>query len=169
LFRIVRGVAARVLFSCLMMVAIGCAQLLGVGRGFWCLCTPEAKIVMVSECEPSVCHEGEACGREVGESTVVAGADGTHCHDGDESCSDTEGSGSDHRHREVRETLQSVAAGLILSMPQPPVSDLPPSVLVAPLASCGGLVWARGIWRSPAPDGSPPAPLLVARTMVRLV
>jgi len=166
-----------------MMVAIGCAQLLGVGRGFWCLCAPVAKIVMVSECEPSVCHEGEACAHEQGEQKVPRHNDPgyTDCGPleaadapcpGDEAppedpCgSDDDG---DHRHREVRESLKLVGSGTVFSMPQPSVNDLPPSVWVAPLEPRAASVCLRSVSSRPFFDGSPPAPILVARTMVRLV
>lgn len=166
-----------------MMVVIGCAQLLGVGRGFWCLCAPEAKIVMVAECEPLVCHEGEACAHEQGEQKVPRHDDRGHNDCASEEAADVpcsgdgappedpcgSGDGGDHRHRAAREALKLVGSGTVFSMPPPSVNELPPSVLVAPLEPRAASVCLRSVSSCPFFDGSPPAPLLVARTMVRLV
>ena len=134
------------------MVAVGMSQLLGVSRGFWCLCTPVPKVVQTADCAPATCHAGEASCAEPG-----AAHDEDHPDEGG------------HRHHEARESLMTVAVATTVPLPVPVVSELPPSVLVAP--PCAWTVVqpgheARLAWIG---DGSPPMPLLVARTVVRRV
>jgi hypothetical protein len=148
----VHRASLRFILGCLVMVAMGLSQLLGVSRGFWCLCTSVPKVVQSETCEPAACHAVES---HAGEEALIP-----EHHDPD---------GGDHQHHEARESLKTTAVATTISLPVPVVYELPPSVLVAapcewafvPSSRATRLFWIR--------DGSPPMPVLVARTMVRLV
>lgn len=78
--------------------------------------------------------------------------------------------GHSHEHPEVRDDLVTVSAAPALSVLPPEAWDWPPSLMSPVLgheaATPVAIVRPRSTWLE---DGSPPAPLLVARTVVRLV
>jgi hypothetical protein len=146
------------------MTAVGLTQLLGVSRGFWCVCAPVPKLVQAAACEASQCHphldHQDRGGVDAGPSDSSEGLDHDHPTPSDH----------DHEHREVRESLRTTAVATSTPVPAPVVQDLPPSLLLL-------MQWremkftvlqleARSGWVS---DGSPPTPVMVARTMVMLV
>lgn len=143
----------RFVLACLVLMAVGLTQLLGVSRGFWCLCTSVPKVVQTASCEPASCHESHALRAE-----VVSVCDVPH--------SSTEG---DHEHHEARESLVSTAVAAAIPLPVPVAHELPPSVLVAPAFEWAIVPAGRESTLAWMGDGSPPTPVLVARTVVRLV
>jgi hypothetical protein len=156
----VRRTMSRFLFNFLVIAALGMAQLLGVSRGFWCECAPVAKLVEAAACVPSQCHphldHSDGCHDE------SAGLAAEHDH----------GSGPwehDHRHQEVRELLKSTAIASVTAVPPPVAYDLPPSMLVERHWDFSVVQCERDTRPAWVSDGSPPMPVLVARTMVMLV
>lgn len=150
----------RTLLICLAVLAVGAVQVFGVQAGYLCGCTGQ-KSSQVS-CQTEMCHpqkdHEDGCGTAT--SKQVSAKLGP---DGKAPC------GNDHKHSEVRESLVVTNFPLVSALPAMVLFDLPPafqvpnySVLVT--ASLTG----RECYRPPE-YGSPPMPLLVARTIVMLV
>lgn len=133
----------------LAVLAVGSAQVFGIARGFVCECSGEPVPVESAVCEASHCHPGHE----------------HHDHD----CPGEEP--EEHQHKEASESI-------LLVTPAPVTLDLPMMVvcdLSEVLARCEQLSREMAehdaeLLRPPDdPGGSPPAALMVARTMVMLV
>ena len=151
--------AASRLMIFLAIVAVGMAQVFGMRTGFLCDCTGQRssqESCKADECHPGLAHK-DACGTEA---ALEALAD--HDHDS-ESAPQRE-----QEHREIRETLIVTGVPPLLALPVVVLVDRSPffqmSARPAPLTRLTGI--DRPV---PTEDGSPPMPLLVARTVVRLV
>ena len=134
------------------------SQVIGVSRGYLCFCAPEPKLVDESVCDPASCHEVEA--GHYDRHAVVD--DDPHDHPA------APGEG-EHRHEEVREVLKTTGAAAAQALPPPVCQDVPAALLrvfAFDRAGCGVARFAKRGWKR---DGSPPAALLVAQVMVRLV
>ena len=162
---VVRIAPARLLIACLLMMAMGWAQLLGVGRGYWCECTEVPKRVAGANCAADVCHPLSGHAHSDHGSPLPAACDSV---DGDahSGCPDA----PDHpRHQEAREPLVSTAAGTVISLPMPLIFDLPPTVVGSWFSEMVVSMRGRGRLGDWLHDGNPPMPVLVARTMVMRV
>jgi hypothetical protein len=147
------------LMICLAIVAVGMGQVFGMRTGFLCDCTGQRssqESCKADECHPGLAHK-DACGTEA---ALEALAD--HDHDS-ESAPQRE-----QEHREIRETLIVTGVPPLLALPAVALVECLPSLQIS--GCLPRLAWLTGV-APPAPreDGSPPMPLLVARTMVRLV
>ena len=144
----------------IVFTAIGFAQLVGISRGFWCDCLGAPKLVAAASCLAAECHPEHDHDHSHGCAAVAA----VHDESGDRhGCSS--GSGCDHEHHEVRDSLKGAALAGPLSVPAPTVYDLPPS---PQLASFRVGVSADMRLERPGcrPDGGSPALHLVVRTVV---
>jgi hypothetical protein len=150
--------------TCLVLVAPAAAQVFGVITGYWCACSEAPKVVTAAVFDISTCHLDD----RHADASVECGA-------GEEGANVPCGSGGplgghSHEHPEVRDDLITVSAAPALSVLPPDCWDWAPS-LMSPIL--GDAVNALVATARPRPalieDGSPPAPLLVARTVVRLV
>jgi hypothetical protein len=153
-------VLARLILGILLLMGMGMAQVIGVSRGYLCFCAPEPKLVVESVCDPASCHDAEA--GHYDRSVVVAAADDDHDH----SSVPEEG---EHRHEEVREVLKTTGVAAAQALPPPVCQEVSASlfrVFAFDREGPGVVHFAKRGWKR---DGSPPAALLVARVMVRLV
>jgi hypothetical protein len=143
----------------LAVVAVGMAQVVGVHAGYLCGCTGQRSAQ--AECEPMLCHP-----HQVDLNGCASALETEACseHDTPEPAQNRH----DHSHSEIRETLMVTGVPTALTLPPVVFVELPPVFrtwdAVASLTSGGGVKRSQPPW-----DGSPPMPLLVARTMVMLV
>lgn len=135
----------------LAILALGSAQVFGIARGFVCDCSGEPVPVESALCEASQCHPGTE-----------------HHHDHDHDCGGDDP--QEHQHKVASESIQLVT-------PVPVTFDLPLIVecdLSSFIARCVQLsceVAEHDAQLRPPGDtgGSPPAAIMVARTVVMLV
>jgi len=147
------------LLRCLAVLAVGAVQIFGVGIGYICGCTGEQtsqKNCAVEVCHPRTSH-GDGC--EQDSEIATTGTEGKR-HAPVE---------HDHEHSEVRESVVLTSLPAALSIPPLVLYDLP-DAFALPGANLLAQ-WASVKTECPASpeNGSPPMPLLVARTMVMLV
>ncbi|MFN0130374.1 MAG: hypothetical protein ACKV19_27240 [Verrucomicrobiales bacterium] len=154
----------RSVLTCFVLVALAVAQVFGVVKGYWCSCSEAAEVVTAAVCDASICHPGERhvhAGSERG-----AGEEGETDPCGPRRPSDDHS----HEHPEVRDDLITGSAAPGLSVLPPDCWDWAPSLMSPFLGhEVEALVATappRSVWLE---DGSPPTPLLVAQTVVRLV
>jgi hypothetical protein len=150
----------RTLLICLTVLAVGAVQAFGVQTGYLCGCTGQKSTQ--ESCRTEVCHpqksHDDGCGtKSVGASLGKLGLDQkVPC-------------GNDHKHKKIQENL------VVTSFPSTPVLptviffDLPlafqvPDYTMLVTSSLSGQKCPR-----PPEYGSPPMPLLVARTIVLLI
>lgn len=143
--------------------AVGVAQLLGVSRGFLCDCSEVPKLAATAACHASECHPHHDHKDGCADEPAVAPT-----QDGEAVDSCGHGHGHEHEHQEVRDVLKVTSASSSLSVPVPVFYDLPPSLQVAASIVVSSPA-ARRCRPGRPEDGSPPAPLLVARTVVMRV
>lgn len=143
----------RNLLVILAVFSVGTLQIFGISKGYLCACTGEETVK--ADCETVVCHpavvHADGCGGD---------------HHGGHAGHDAEPSEQEgHKHSEVRESLETTGATSVVQLPVvvyfvlSPIFQLPEVSSVAFTDAGPALL----------PDGSPPTPLLVARTMVMLV
>lgn len=157
---------ARLMLGLIVFSAMGLAQLLGVSRGFLCDCSDVPKLAAMAACHASECHphhdHKDGCTDE-----LAAGPARTGEATGE--LADPCGHGHEHEHLEVRDALKVTSGSSSLSVPVPVFYDLPPSLQVAAsMLPVSGSLSRRARPGRPE-DGSPPVPLMVARTMVMRV
>ncbi len=145
----------RNLLVILAVLSVGTLQVFGISKGYLCACTGEETVK--SECETVVCHpavvHADGCG-------------GDHDRDGGHSNHDSEPPTQDgHKHSEVRESLETTGATSVVQLPAVVYFILSPAFRLPDVNS----VNLTDAGPALPPDGSPPTPLLVARTMVMLV
>lgn len=148
----------RHLLTLLAVFAVGTMQVCGVPVGYHCACTGEETAQV--DCEKVVCHpdatHADGCATDIEEDAEA--------HDDHESepASSTDGG---HKHNEVRASLEVTGSTTAVQLPAvvyvvlSPVFQLPEMSTM--IAGASGPALPH--------DGSPPTPLLVARTMVMLV
>src|SRR5262245_13236705 len=130
----------------LIALAIGAVQLFGGSRKFICNCGETPIVVKASHCH---------------------GPHGDNCHAdrATEDCGDEEGSGDRRDHEQVKEDLKSrFATSTTVSAPMPMVLAILPVSITAPQFAANAEFERRVEIR-----GSPPASVVVARTVVRLI
>lgn len=150
----------RTLLICLAVLAVGAVQVFGVQAGYLCGCTGQKSSqasCLTEVCHPQKGHEG-GCGTATSKS-----ASAKLGHDDNVPC------GNDHKHSEVRESLVVTNFPSVSALPAVVLFDLPPAFQVPDytmlvMASLPGMECP-----DPPEYGSPPMPLLVARTIVMRV
>lgn len=146
----------------IVFTAIGFAQLVGISRGFWCDCLGAPKLVTAASCLAAECHPEHEYDHSHGCAAVAAVHDVSGDRQGSSGCS---GCDHDHEHHEVRDSLKGAAVVGALSVPAPTVYDLPPSLQLASFrVGASADMWLER--PGCRPDGGPPAPHLVIRTVV---
>lgn len=151
----------RSLLVFLAVLSVGTLQVFGIPAGYLCACTGANTVE--EECETVVCHPDDphvdGCGTDLEHE-----GDSEEPHDSEPGAPTPDG----HKHKEVREALKVTGFPPTVSLPAVVMFVLPPafpwadvSATVMPMAGCDRPGFPR--------DGSPPTPLLVARTMVMLV
>jgi len=140
--------AAKSLLTILAVLAVACAQVAGIGRGYVCDCTGENLLTDSPQCIAAECHPDQ----------------GDCDHRG------TEGHEAPVEHKKATEQLQGVSVAPIeLFVPAPVFCELPPVMPGAPRA-VSDIAMQRAEARPPPGEGTAlPASVLVARTMVMLV
>jgi len=168
---IVRPSPARLLLTVLLMVTLGWAQLLGVGRGYWCECSAEPMRVAEAACHPSVCHP-TAEEFLVETSSLMSGDCAPRCVDVEADWPEArDGSGPPEHppHQEIREALVTTAVAGGIGVPAPVLAEVPAATwrlrLPPPVVAVRKPVSNPG-WPV---DTGPLMPVQVARTMVMLV
>ncbi len=136
----------------LAVLAVGTAQVFGIARGFVCVCSGEPVPVESALCETSHCHPGHE----------------HHDHD-DHDCPGEEP--EEHHHREVTESILLVTPGpLTFDLPMIVECDLSEVIARCVQLSRENAEHEAELLRPPDDTGdSPPAALMVAKTMVMLV
>lgn len=153
----------------IVFTAIGFAQLVGISRGFWCDCLGAPKLVTAASCLAAECHPDHGhdhdhdCASEVAVHDVSGDCQGSTSGSGCSGCDHEHD--HDHEHHEVRDSLKGAAVVGALSVPAPTVYDLPPSLQLASFrVGASADMWLER--PGCRPDGGPPAPHLVIRTVV---
>lgn len=133
--------------------SVGGFQVFGIMKGYFCDCTGATSVVV--DCEAVVCHpavvHGDGCGGDEHEGHGERDS-APPAHDG-------------HKHSEVRETLEVTGLTSGVQVPAVACFVLSPAFHLPEMST---LISGNEIPALP-PDGSPPTPLLVARTMVMRV
>lgn len=147
------------LLRCLAVLAVGAVQIFGVGLGYICGCTGEQ--TSLKNCAVEVCHPRTSHGDGCAQDSEIASVDAEG--------KNAVPSEHDHEHSEVRESLVLTSLPTAPSVPPLVLYELP-EAFALPEATLLAQ-WASVKMECPAfpENGSPPMPLLVARTMVLLV
>ena len=145
----------RSLLLTLAMLAVGAAQVLGVQAGYLCECTGQKSTV--ETCHAESCHPMQA-----------------HDHEADLECTcdcseENEQTPADHKHQQVHDALVVTGFPPLAQLPALVLSDLPSAFLVPDFAWLSTALWQEIECPDPPENGSPPMPLMVARTMVMVV
>jgi hypothetical protein len=156
----------------LAVLAVAVVQFFGMSAGFLCACTGEVSAEPV--CVTETCHPDKACGTDTAgkASADCGGGQSANADDGSGKASEPVPApcdgGPDHKHSEIRKAL--ILAGVPPVLASPPVVffDLIPSFQLPDLTALNAPLEEQ---ECPAPPeyGSPPAPEMVARTIVLLV
>lgn len=155
--------ASRIIVGLIVFMAIGFAQLVGISRGFWCDCLGAPKLVTAASCLAAECHpdHDHGCAAIAAVHDVSGDRQGSSSGSG---CSEHDHD-HEHEHHEVRDSLKGAAVVGALSVPAPTVYDLPPSLQLASFrVGASADMWLER--PGCRPDGGPPAPHLVIRTVV---
>lgn len=150
------------LMTLIALLAVMCAQVFGVQAGFFCDCSgiPVGEAACEASCHPDLSHQhgcsGEMTSTHSDSQQAAPGAPDAPC-------------GHQHRHRELRENLELIMAPLAAAVSScGPAAFLPTFALPELPLHRADPVLPPGTG-DPPETGSPPMPLLVARTIVMLV
>ena len=138
--------AVKHLLVALAILAVGTSQMLGIARGYVCLCSAEHLVVDAPDCASAGCHD----------------------HDSQDERHDHDTPGAPHEHRQLKQPLLGHSFA-------PLVVTLPPAIECAVLPGVNWVLPPATESNEPRPAArvpsgcGPPASELVADTMVMLV
>ena len=148
---------------CLAVSAVGVVQVFGVQVGYLCGCTGQTTSLI--SCLEEVCHSNAT--PEINQASHQSAE--VEQHGAESGSTERFPCENQHKHSEIRENLVVTTLRSLPAVPLVVLFDLPMAFQLPEIAMKVPEMVSGSVLSDPPEYGSPPMPLLVARTMVMMI